>query len=357
MCVTITPQIPFHAQITKCPITPKLAGHLLKRSNTAQLTPFQHATQIGNVMHNRARHSQGITIIELLVVLAVFGILAMLLLGAIQSTREAARRLQCVSSLKQIGIAEHSYAVIHGMFTPSHLLTSKNWSTNRYSGFVYLLPYIDQSSIYNSINMMLSQPDSPTRDNPENATAILTRLQVLLCPSDTEPNHRCNYRFNYGVGPNDTSVSTGPFVLGRLPLPTELANTAILSERFGGDFLHTNSFNIRNIKYAQWPGRFIPADNIYIQYCLTAPESESIWNDMASKYWMFNGMEYTDYNHNGSPNDPRPSCGGTDYGLHPPRSFHNNTVNVLYGDGHVQGVVNTVDASIWLRLGAASTGQ
>jgi len=60
----------------------------------------------------------GFTLVELLVVVAIIGVLVALLLLAIQAAREAARRMQCVNKLKQVTLALHSYEDAHGVFPP-----------------------------------------------------------------------------------------------------------------------------------------------------------------------------------------------------------------------------------------------
>ena len=84
------------------------------------------------------------------------------------------------------------------MFAPDHLMTTAVMSSNRLSGFVFLLPLMDQGPIYDAINMAFSQSDAPFRYNPENGTVAQTVVSAYLCPSDGEPTHRCCYRFNFG---------------------------------------------------------------------------------------------------------------------------------------------------------------
>jgi len=302
----------------------------------------------------------GMTAIELLIVVVVIAVLAGLLLAGVQAARESARRLTCISHLRQIGIALSSYDSVHSMFTPDHLMTTRTYSSNQLSGFVFLLPYLDQANLYNSINMSFSQSDAPYKWNPEDSTVSFTRLDVFCCPSDGEPNHRCSYRFNVGgFAGAGGSLATGPFALGKLPRPAAisdgLSRTAFVSERIGGSFNRTLGTPPRDIKRVLLTSGFYPGDDVYIPYCV---ESEaSGWNPLVGQFWMFNGMENTDYNHNGVPNDPRPSCGFSDGGLHPPRSFHPGLVNVLYGDGRVEPVLDSIDHKVWASSGTSSQGD
>ena len=138
------------------------------------------------------------TIVELLVVVAIIGILVALVLPAVQASREAARRIQCVANLSQIGVAMQSYDSVHGMFPPSLLLTGRHYSSNRMSELSFLLPYLDQTPVYNALNMTFAQIESASFPTMENRTARNTLISVFLCPSDGEEENRNSYRFNRG---------------------------------------------------------------------------------------------------------------------------------------------------------------
>jgi len=114
------------------------------------------------------------TLIEVLVTIAVIGVLVALILPAVQSAREAARRSTCSNNLRQLGIALHSYGSALGSF-PNGL------NGMQFSLHVMLLPYLEQRDLYNTINMSGTSAPGP---NMVNGTAVRTVVSVLLCPSD-----------------------------------------------------------------------------------------------------------------------------------------------------------------------------
>ena len=87
------------------------------------------------------------------------------------------------------------------------------------------------------------------------------------------------------------------------------------------------------------------------------------WNCTAGRYWLFGDFVNTGYNHNGTPNDRRPTCGpvtaakGGAGGLDPPRSFHPGVVNLLFGDGHVEPVHDSISQAVWSALGTYNFGD
>ncbi len=125
-----------------------------------------------------ARRSRGFTLIELLVVIAIIAVLIALLLPAVQQAREAARRMQCKNHLKQWGLALHNYTDANSVLPPSAAihLSAGAGTTDSWSVQARLLPYIDQATVYNKIDL-----------GSDWSTQIILdglRLPMLTCPSD-----------------------------------------------------------------------------------------------------------------------------------------------------------------------------
>ncbi len=294
---------------------------------------------------------RGFALIELLVTISVIAILAGLLIPAVQMAREAGRRAQCLSNLKQIGLALQSYESANGMFPPGQLTDGYGTIRNNYSEFSFILPYLEQTSLFNSINMDFHGIEKAAAPLLANQTARNTRLSVYLCPSDGEPNHLSSYRLNrgrYGHRNGSRLIFDGPFGMGVIPrasaITDGLSNTAFVSERLSGDFRPGSEGVPRNIKVPDAQGASASNDVGVISICLASPAA--FWECTAGRYWLFGDFVNTGYNHNGTPNDRRPTCGpynatsllGGSGGLDPPRSFHSGSVHVLFGDGHTERV-------------------
>jgi len=131
---------------------------------------------------NFSRPGQGFTLVELLVVIAIIGILVALLLPAIQAAREAARRTQCLSNIKQIGVALHNYHSAMKSFPPG-----MRWEIPRAAAgstkfernwIIDILPYLEQQNLYDKFDFSVLISDD------KNRAARATSIPTLLCPSD-----------------------------------------------------------------------------------------------------------------------------------------------------------------------------
>jgi len=156
----------------------------------------------------RSRKAQAFTLIELLVVIAIIAVLIALLLPAVQSAREAARRIQCTNNLKQIGLAFANYESSNGMYPPGGMTLVQGYAdagswgdqtgNNGVSWVALVLPHLEQSTVYNAVNF--STGINSVAGMAGIATAWYSRLGVMSCPSDGDQD---------GFRPDATKTGSG----------------------------------------------------------------------------------------------------------------------------------------------------
>jgi prepilin-type N-terminal cleavage/methylation domain-containing protein/prepilin-type processing-associated H-X9-DG protein len=351
---------------------------------------------------------RGLTLLELLVVIAIIGVLLALLLPAVQQAREAARRIQCANNLKQIGLALHSYHAAVG---------SLPWGQgpfgwNDWGAVALALPHLEQAALYDSINFAADL--LPARPGcPANVTAQAARLDVLICPSDedrlTNPEGHTNYAGNAGSNPLFFGRATaGPAfpVAAVAPTPDglfafvsaspdppfgtvvsfarvtdSLGQTALFSERVKGIGTGNQLDPLRPttaVAGVARPGGTTtsgaPADSVpqpYYAACRDAPPTASNlatdagpdgvgWYAYGMHWWT--GHPYSGrYNHVMPPNTW--SCAYdvngiiNDNGANPASSRHPGSVNVLFVDGSVRSVKESVAVPVWWALGTRAGGE
>ncbi|WP_435008607.1 DUF1559 domain-containing protein [Tundrisphaera lichenicola] len=316
----------------------------------------------------RRHHRSAFTLIELLVVIAIIAVLIALLLPAVQSAREAARRMQCVNNLKQIGLALHNYHDTVGTF-PLGRTTPYDVS---YSPLARFLPYMEQANLGNALNYSLGY------NQLANTTVLNTSLSLFLCPSDTATQIPAgvgggtNYRSNEGTsvvmwyGPSDTTnVNAG------MPAPNGLffanlqcriadvtdgtSNTAAFSEHVIGDFSQTISTD-KSDTYR--PGTYPATPDEAVSLCKATDITNLTLQGVSvvGSPWVYGYHSTSSYWHIGPPNSR--SC------MFPPsristtaNSRHPGGVNLLMTDGSARFVKDTVDIKAWRGLGTRNGGE
>jgi prepilin-type N-terminal cleavage/methylation domain-containing protein/prepilin-type processing-associated H-X9-DG protein len=355
------------------------------------------------------RVRRAFTLIELLVVIAIIAVLIALLLPAVQAAREAARRAQCVNNLKQLGLAVHNYVSTVGTFPAMCVANATNDANYRLAWPAAILPNIEQSTIYNAINMNISL------FGPQQTTAAYRNIAVLNCPSESispgpgSPYGWCNYMNNMG-GPSVIMMYTGVIVppkpvgafetqpyygwsnsnnayIGFQGVTDGTSNTAMLSERLLG--LISNSYTIQvgdksNNRRTQFyatvdiPLTAIDSGNQqlalqFYQSCNSLPGStlDTIGGSNNGGYaWILTFPEWTlalSYDHWMTPNQI--SCdyvsdtsiygggwGGVFAGV-TASSNHPGGVNVGFADGSVKFIKNNINVQTWWGLGTRNGGE
>ena len=332
---------------------------------------------------------RGFTLIELLVVVSVIGLLIGLLLPAVQSAREASRRAQCVSNLKQIALALHAYLAQQGTFpgidlkTKMFPRTGQFISTYFYSPIARMLPQLEQMPLYNAINFSFP----PVEGASLNQTAMTTSLGLLLCPSDSQPPvpgyGRVNYRFSLGPTPLWAAggyyppSQSGPFTVHVDYSPADftdgLSVTVGVAERlegdwikgpfkWGGDYVYLTTAIPPGIS----PALYDPDQAI--RFCsglpLTLPQESR-----GGESWLLSGLHFTNYNHCATPNMKIPDCSlnSADLQLLPARineqgvfkasSYHAGGVNASLMDGSVRFFTDGIDLRVWRAVSTRNGGE
>jgi len=173
-----------------------MAPNIVSSQRDPRSWTFQHIGESGLVFEmSRKRQSpssqfrRAFTLVELLVVIAIIGVLVGLLLPAVQAAREAARRTQCANNLKQIGLGFQNHHAAFGRFAdgfredpdmPGDERTSYGWG-------LLILPYIEQSALYDQFDLEKKITDGTIGGDQENIDLVGKSMSTYRCPSDEGP--------------------------------------------------------------------------------------------------------------------------------------------------------------------------
>jgi prepilin-type N-terminal cleavage/methylation domain-containing protein len=317
-------------------------------------------------------HKYGFTLIELLVVIAIIAILVALLLPAVQQAREAARRSTCKNNLKQIGIALHNYHDTHNTFPMGverkdntgacGATAANNWYSNRTLWRVFLLPYMEQDSLFNQVDFNRGgQCGADTGSGgTQNTIVQKTRIPGYKCPSDpgnelTTGNSNfapsnyvatiANYTNHLAGGSNFKNDGKSVLFLNSNVRMRDIVdgttNTMILSEIVVGNPM---------------PSTEPTADSANMTLCnnqtsvINKYTGISWFYEVALSSWAFTTLL--------SPNSSEIDCYAySEYGRNAARSMHRGGVQILNGDGAVRFVSDSINLTTWQNLATKSDGK
>ena len=334
----------------------------------------------------RSYSRRGFTLIELLVVIAIIGVLIGLLLPAVQAAREAARRAQCVNNLKQIGLALHNYHDVTGGIPWGFGWDGTYPWAYTTSVQLYLLPYMEQTPLYNAINFVdaasLGDVGTFHPNSPRNLTIIRTQVNGFLCPSDldrmTNPEGHNNYMacamanadiYNERSGSPDQFTGIAAF-LGRFhkafsfrDITDGLSQTFAFSEAvkgIGGGM--TNDPLFPSSAIIQITATEVGSPQADYNLCKPTnptPSSPVFTNAQPLGFYWFSGWNLcTRIPFNMPPNSPV-QCGSTPTTAYytGPTSRHSGGVNALFCDGSVKFIKNSIGLPTYWALATIHNGE
>lgn len=316
------------------------------------------------------RRVRGFTLIELLVVIAIIAVLIALLLPAVQAARAAARRIQCVNNMKQLGIGMHNFHDSQGTFPwGAKNSPSQSWS-------FLILPYLEQVAMSNALNI-----NAPSTDF-RNSTVVQSRLALFNCPSDPNagamwlsskptsiPNRaKGNYVVNWGNSDYVQNMTlTDSFA------PADLGSFGTLVS-IRGPFRVNNTtnaispFSMRDIVDGTSNTMMISELKIAADFNGKSDARGDIWSGGTKCGYMFTaatGPNSTVADQldgkDGCPNPANsPPCfaaSGAQRQFDAARSFHSGGVNVLLCDGSVKFVKDSISIPTWRALSTKDGGE
>lgn len=325
------------------------------------------------------RQHSAFTLIELLVVIAIIGVLVGLLLPAVQSAREAARRMSCANNLKQLALACHNYESAFKKFPPSAVVNLRVSSTgNNGSWGVHgrILNYLEQSNLRDRVNLSLGW---------DSQSAISeVRVPTFACPSDPGADevrtfsdgrpslYPTTYGFNFGrwfvfdpsrrkggdgmffpdsfLGFQDcTDGSTQtllaaevkawtPYTRNGGPVSTEIPETIAEAEA-----IVASGQQFKDTGHTEWPDGRVH----HTGFTVTLSPNTKV-------NFTHNGREYDEMDFNSWQEGKHGNAGSPTYAMITSRSYHVGLVQVAMVDGSVQTISESIDREVWRGLGSRS---
>lgn len=315
---------------------------------------------------------RGFTLVELLVVIAIIGVLVGLLLPAVQSAREAARRSSCTNNLKQVATGLHLHHDAKKAFPPGALayLTSGSivtasmadpGRTSVIGGWgwgTFILPFLEQEPLYTGL--------APSGTNFPMAPNTLTKTPIatFTCPSEVTGA----LNFAQAMGGNGTAEghakSSYSAVCGSTAILYTGANAAAARGIFGYNSRVKTSDVVDGLSKTMmlverlWDGRDSEKRRGGVWAGRSPGNATICGSECGNKYSTMVRVEnHTDWVINGQNNNAAASNhGGQSTNVAGTRVFGGYGANAAFGDGAVRMISENIDGAVWQRLGQRADG-
>ncbi|MCG6158127.1 DUF1559 family PulG-like putative transporter [Rubinisphaera margarita] len=318
------------------------------------------------------RSIRAFTLIELLVVIAIIAILVALLLPAVQQAREAARRSSCKNNMKQIGLALHNYHDTHSKFPYSSANNAMVWKQTgdqilNQSGWTMLLPYLEQSALYDQFDFTAAQRDSlfsgwsstssgtvmgSVAAIAANAELTKKTIDVFQCPSDANAETYNSATSYYGCGVSGSAMTNYGFSVSRGTGPWDLwgnestTTRALFGENSNSEISMIKDGTSNTVMVCETTRRVRDGTGNYWGCSVYAGNGVNLAHSRGINYWLCCSW---------SP--PMTEQSGVLGSYSMPGSSHPGGCMILLADGAVRFISENIDSTTRTRLSRIQDGQ
>jgi prepilin-type processing-associated H-X9-DG protein len=330
-------------------------------------TDAGHLFELQRDMKRRA--AKGITLIEVLLVIAIVGTMVALLLPGIQAARESARRTSCLNNLKQIGIGIANHQSARKVYPPGAIW--ERWvepeAERRRHGsmLVHLLPYIEHQALYDAFDFEQKEIDFEVF--PGTNTPIASQIvEAYVCPSDSHngifdgPGNDHNQYFvgravhNYAASNGPTGVYDNPNCSCKTPYDKRYELAPIDNEKnFAGPFTRLG-VSTKPSQITDGLSKTIFVGEVRVPCSVHAQSGWAYTNNGNGYCTTLIAINYDSCSDSAPNACNRPCTWNTDVGF---KSAHPGGAQFLFGDGSVHFLNEAIDYQLYQYLGAKADGN